>query len=211
MFKYVLLAVLVAVAAWAVGVRIHPEAIPDYFHPPADRNFREIVLKSGQSFVGEVVEDLGQSVLIEIEGGSMTFSKGQIAQMNRIEPEDLEKISVTDKIVKKIRQPLLTCDPKKNIFLQSQTAKPGSSAPGASPAAAPMTAGSPLAAAPGKEMQDFMSTAISQAYQAKAMADMKQREIQRQIAEMEGEMPAASKENSGGSYRFSLKNFDESK
>lgn len=205
MFKFLLILILVVLIALVFGVRFHPEAIPDYFKDDSTRTYREIKLKSGQSFIGEVVGESEGTVHVEVEGGSMAFSQKEISSISPVSARELSALTKKGLVMKAPKRPLWTYNPKQCVFNRTSAGKE------TAPVPAGVQGGTVSGSGSLQDMQSAMAGAMVQAYQYQAMADQKNREIERQVREMEEGGPSSreSSGSGGGSYRFSLKGNDD--
>lgn len=118
--KKFLLILLIAVpvfsgAGYALGLRFHPEALQKNF-VYENRQFRQIHLKSGKTFVGEVLKETPDSVKITFAGGAVSFSRNEIAAMEPIDPQKAEYDEYADELVMLTQKPLFTFRREDSLF-----------------------------------------------------------------------------------------------
>ena len=90
MFRYLIFLVFVVGAAGVAGVRVHPEAVQDWVKKKDFNNFRKIDMKTGGSFIGELVGETEESIKIQVEGGSFVFQKSELASMRNIDQSEMD-------------------------------------------------------------------------------------------------------------------------
>lgn len=80
MNKFLFLLILLAGAGifWASGYRVYPQHVPYYFKPEVGGPMREILLKNGTTLKGSLVEETNDSLKLNIEGATMSFTESEI-------------------------------------------------------------------------------------------------------------------------------------
>ena len=149
MIKAMLLVLLLMAFSWAAGVRFHPEAVPGYFADRSAPKYHKIEFTTGGSMIGELLGEAGDAVKVRIDGGILTFSKNEIAQMTAISGKEAELELGAEPLVEVAPRPFITFRAEDGLSLfnsnsKSESLKYGSarapSGVGASASAPPRTA-----------------------------------------------------------------------
>jgi len=165
---------LAGLAAWAAGVRFHPDVLTRSLRGQ-EKKYQKIELTSGAVFTGEVLSETGDSLQIKLPEGKMTFSRKEIKIIAELNAGEKDASGDILKSYGAVREPFLTYHPSKNIFAgtSKKTAVPAPPQP-------PLTALSPS-----KMLTSVDSSALAAAQSAVAQAKKKQREMEARIRAVE--------------------------
>lgn len=111
---------ILVVGGFLQGWRFHPTAVPGYlpgfsFHEEvADHT---VDLKNGSSFKGKLVEQSENSVILEIDGGRVEFSRDEIDKITKASDSEEFHMNLPPA---SSRRPLFTHDPKKDLLADMQ-------------------------------------------------------------------------------------------
>ncbi|HNV85801.1 MAG TPA: hypothetical protein PKL97_02400 [Candidatus Omnitrophota bacterium] len=165
---------LAGLAAWAAGVRFHPDVLLRALKGE-EKEYRKVELTSGAVFTGEILSQTGDSIQIKLPEGMMTFSKREIKNIAKATAQEIDASGKALKSYGRTREPLVSYHPEKNIFIGNARKSPG-----------PALSQKPLTAlSPGNTLTSVDSSALAAAQAAKAAAERQRRKIENQIREME--------------------------
>ena len=182
---------LLLFAAYALGFRFHFEALQQRLFETDKRQFRKIDLRSGKTFVGEVLKETPSSIKVTFEGGAMSFSKNEIVAMEPVDPKTSKFSEYADEMVMLSQKPVFTFRPEDRFFYKA-------SPPPVAPWVASLNSESPRSAGPAaggtpKTLGDEGGTALPQSFdkilalaqKTQEMAEQKRAEQEELIRQME--------------------------
>lgn len=195
--KKILLFVVVMLllfAAYVLGFRFHPEALQRRLFETDQRQFRKIDLRSGKTFVGEVLKETPDSVKVTFEGGAMSFSKKEIMAMEPVDPKTSKFSEYADEMVMLSQKPIFTFQREDSLFYEAPplvapwvaSIKSGHAIKsGSPPAARPASAQNPLGEESQAGLPQGFERALELAQKTQEMAEQRRAEQEELVRQME--------------------------
>ncbi len=206
--RYLIFFVLMILALWTVGVRIHPEVLKNYLDAYARKDYRRLELTSGHSVIGEYAGESGDSVRLKVAGGFMTFQPAEIRKMTQITTPEIRLAIERGEILDFPKKPLITRKLEDSLIpLPATKATSGFSSV---PSAASQPAAAAATAAP-NTLPFNASAALEMAQKYQSVADLKRKQTEAMVRQMEeGDAPTSSSGSSESSGFLKFPKFSES-